>query len=248
MLMRAEIAFVFFLIILTPPLFFLLVQTGQASDREVILLTQEDLKPVFSKIIMNNTPWPEENLAISGFSARPATMTVPTGDIEYRLINQIHSNYLGRKAITVAVMIDGKEHGQVRMSGDLQLYGEVLCTTRRIKRHTVLAENDIRVIRRNISMLDPDFIKSSKMAVGFRLKYSIRAGAVLFSHQLEAPPLVKRGDLVTIQAKSDKIRVTVPGEVRNPGAIGELVRVKNLMSRKEILARVLDSGTVEVNY
>ncbi|MCK5228635.1 MAG: flagella basal body P-ring formation protein FlgA, partial [Desulfobulbaceae bacterium] len=41
---------------------------------------------------------------------------------------------------------------------------------------------------------------------------------------------------------------TVPGEVRNSGAIGELVRVKNLMSRKEILARVLDSGTVEVNY
>jgi flagella basal body P-ring formation protein FlgA len=134
------------------------------------------------------------------------------------------------------------------MSGNLQLYGEVLCTTRRIKRHTILAENDIRVIRRNISMLDPDFIKSTKMAVGFRLKYSIRAGAVLFSHQLEAPPLVKRGDMVTIQAKSDKIRVTVPGEVRNPGAMGELVRVKNLMSRKEILAKVLDSGTVEVNY
>ncbi|MEA2083139.1 MAG: flagellar basal body P-ring formation chaperone FlgA [Thermodesulfobacteriota bacterium] len=246
--MRAEIIFVFSLIILTPPLFFFFVQTGQASDREVILLTQEELKPIFSEIITENALWPEENLVVSGFSARPATMTVPTGAIEYRLINRTHSNYLGRKAITVVLMINGKEYGQVRMSGDLQLYGEVLCTNRRIKRHTVLAENDIRVIRRNISMLGPDFIKSTEMAVGLRLKSSLRAGAVLFSHQLEAPPLVKRGDLVTIQAKSENIRVTVPGEIRNPGAMGELVRVKNLMSRKEVFAKVLDSGTVEVNY
>ena len=246
--MRSDITFVFLYLVIAVPLSLLWVQTGQASDSEVMILTQEDLKPIFSEIIMKNAPWPEQDLAISNFSARPATMSVPAGKIEYNPINQIHSNYLGRKAITVAVMINGKEYGRIRMSGDLQLYGEVLCTTRRIKRHTILAGNDIRVIRRNISMLGPDLIKLTEMAVGMRLKTSLRAGAVLFAHQLESPPLIKRGDLVTIQVKSDNIRITVQGEARNPGAMGELIRVKNLMSRKEIFAKVLDSGTVEVNY
>ncbi|OGR08393.1 MAG: flagella basal body P-ring formation protein FlgA, partial [Deltaproteobacteria bacterium RIFOXYD12_FULL_50_9] len=86
------------------------------------------------------------------------------------------------------------------------------------------------------------------IAIGKRLNTSLTAGAILYAALLTSPPLVARGDLVTIQIRTANLLVTVPGEVRNGGAAGDLVRVKNLMSRKEIFARVIDPGTVEVPY
>jgi flagella basal body P-ring formation protein FlgA len=65
---------------------------------------------------------------------------------------------------------------------------------------------------------------------------------------VEAPPLVRRGDLVTILALAGRISVSVPGEMRDSGVKGEVVRVKNLMSRREILARVVDKNTVRVVF
>jgi flagella basal body P-ring formation protein FlgA len=49
-------------------------------------------------------------------------------------------------------------------------------------------------------------------------------------------------------AKSKAIQITAPGEAKNSGALGEMIRVKNLMSRREIHARVLDVGLVEAEF
>ena len=97
-------------------------------------------------------------------------------------------------------------------------------------------------------MLDAGLLQDPKQAVGQKLKLSMPAGAVLYAQNLDAPPLVNRGERVTIMAKSQAIQITAPGEARNSGALGEMVRVKNLTSRREIQARVLSAGVVETEF
>ncbi|MEE9611432.1 MAG: flagellar basal body P-ring formation chaperone FlgA, partial [Desulfatiglandales bacterium] len=65
---------------------------------------------------------------------------------------------------------------------------------------------------------------------------------------LERPPIVKRGDMVTILAESGVLRVTVPGRVLEKGYLGELVRVQNAMSKRQIHARVINNSTVVVDF
>ena len=60
---------------------------------------------------------------------------------------------------------------------------------------------------------------------------------------LEKSPIVDRGDVVTILAESDGLRVTVPGRILERGYSGELVRVENIMSKKQVYARVTDHST-----
>ncbi len=219
-----------------------------AAEGATTVLTAAEFKPFFVEAVCASAPWPREKLAVENFAARPASLTVPAGKVVYRLTTPPQGQYLGGKVLTVMVLVDGKEAGSVQMSGDLQLYDEVLCTTRRLARHDILTAGDVKLVRQNVSMLGSDLARDPAASIGKRLTVSLRAGSVLRTSQIEAPPLVRRGDLVTIVARTDHLRVTAPGEARDSGALGEMVRVKNLMSRKALHAKVVASGTVEVDF
>ena len=225
-----------------------LAATPAAAAPAPVTLDSDGLKALFTDLVTRDTPWPKEKLVVDNFTASPTSLEVPAGTVEYRLVNQTHTKFLGGKTLTVAVLVNGTECGTVRMAGDLQLYDQVLCTTRRLSRHEVLTPDDIKTVRQNITMLGSDLLSSPEEAVGKRLTTSLRAGTVLRSSHLDEPPLIHRGDLVTIVARGQQLRATVPGEARGSGARGELIRVKNLMSRKELYAKVVSSGTVEVQY
>jgi len=65
---------------------------------------------------------------------------------------------------------------------------------------------------------------------------------------LERSPILKKGDMVTIVAESDDLKVTVPGRVLEKGYLGELIEIQNVMSRKKIYARVVNSSIVIVDF
>ncbi len=220
---------------------------GQTADR-IATSDLAALENIFSEVVLKDSPWPREDVQIANFSVRPLAMALPTGGFDYRITQKPNDSRPGKKNVSAAILKDGKEQGQVKMSGDLQLFGTVLSTTKRLNRNDILGTEDIAVKRQNISMLDAGLIQDPKQAIGQKLKVSLPAGAILYSQTIDAPPLVNRGERVTIMAKSQAIQITAPGEARNSGALGEMVRVKNLTSRREIQARVLSAGVVEAEF
>ncbi|HIJ89737.1 MAG: flagellar basal body P-ring formation chaperone FlgA [Desulfobulbaceae bacterium] len=206
------------------------------------------LENIFNEVVLKNSPWPREDVKIDNFKVHPLTMTLPGGGFDYRITQSPNDFRPGKKNITAAILKEGAEQGQVKMSGDLRLFGTVVSTTKRLNRNEIISGNDIKAKRRDISMLDSGLIQDPEQAIGQKLKISLPPGSILYAQAIDAPPLVHRGDRVTIMAKSKAIQITAPGEARNSGALGEMVRVKNLMSRREIHARVLDAGIVEAEF
>ncbi len=217
-----------------------------ATGRQV--LERPALEAIFSAVVNEASIWPADELRINGFSAIPERVAVEAGKLTYRLETPPVANRLGRQSIAVMLLVDGREQGRVRLSGDLSRIGEVVCLSDRANRGQILTAEDLSVIRRDIGMLDQARPATLAEAVGKQLRVSLSAGAILYEHLLTAPPLVKRGDQVTIVARNGQIQVAAPGEVRETGAKGDWVKVKNLMSRREIQARVVESGLVEVEF
>jgi flagella basal body P-ring formation protein FlgA len=60
--------------------------------------------------------------------------------------------------------------------------------------------------------------------------------------------LIKSGQIVTIVAENDRIRVTLTGKAKGAGAEGDMISVQNLNSLKEFPARVVDASTVMVAF
>ncbi len=211
-------------------------------------LGHDELQDIFTEIILANSNRPGSDLRVANFSSQPSSITVPAGKLDYRLKNQIHAGHPGRKSISLVFLVDGKDEAKMRMSGDLRLYDNVVCVSRDVARNTVLSLNDLQIESRDISGWRQNFLIDPEEAVGKQLKTPLKDGTVLLDRFLMAPVLVKRGDQVVILAQSDRFRITALGEAKTAGGRGEMIRVKNLMSRKTLLARVKESGLVEVNF
>ena len=155
-------------------------------------------------------------------------------------------NFYGQ--IDVIISVEGKDHGRVKLNGVLHLFGEVFCTVGNMGRGAVVRNEDIRLVRSDLTWQSDGVVSTRDQVVGKRLRSSLRAGSVLLERHLEEKPVVSRGDKVTIVAGRAQLMVSAPGRVREAGATGELVRVKNMMSRKILMARVRDDHTVVVEY
>jgi len=107
----------------------------------------------------------------------------------------------------------------------------------------LLADEDIVYERRDISALSDTI--GAQAAVGQASKRSLRAGEVLRQSQLTAPILVKRGDPVVMLARIEAIEVSTAGEALDSGALGAVVRVRNVANGRVVRMRVTATGTVE---
>jgi len=221
--------------------------SGQTAER-IAPSALASLEKIFSEVVLKNSPWPREDVQIANFSVRPLAMTLPEGVFDYQITQRPSDSRPGKKNVSATILQEGKEQGQVKMSGDLRLFGPVVSTKKPLPRNAIISNEDLAMKRRDISMLGGGLVKDPTQAVGQRLKTSLPAGAILYAQALDAPPLVNRGERVTIMAKSQAIQITAPGEARNSGALGEVVRVKNLTSRREIQARVMGPGIVETEF
>jgi flagella basal body P-ring formation protein FlgA len=208
-------------------------------------LGQEDFYRIFLEVVSQGAPWPADDLVARNVDTQPATLALSNRAYTVAVLDQPTASRLGRNVFTVAILVNGKEEGRLKLSGDLLLYGTVLCTTQKLDRHHRLTAGDLTTVRRETGSLDPAILRRPEDAVGKQLKITLQPGAMVYRHQLVTPPLVKRGERVTIMARNGDIQVTVPGQARDNGAAGDLIRVKNLMSRKEITARVVESGVVQ---
>jgi len=227
---------------------FLLVNHQAWALNNSIILGPEELQKVFLDLATANTSLSKKDIEISKFSATPDAVELPAGTLDFQIISGSQNKPLGQQTLVAAILVDGVVKGRVKLSGDLALYGDVVCTTSGLSRHSIVTANTIKRVRRNLTMLGPDLITDEAAAIGKEVKTTLQPGAILYDNSLKEPEMVKRGDVVSILAASDFITVTVPGRVQSAGAKGDLIKVKNLMSRKEILVKVLGPGTVQAQF
>ncbi len=233
------------LLILVSAILCMSVSVSNAEQNKIIL-EQGDLQEFFVDILSDNTPDHVEEINVTNFTCKPASIALPTGKLSYRSIKKTSSLSPGKKFITAVILVNNQEQATVKMYGDVHFWGSVISLAHPLPRRSILSEDDLVTEFTDISMLGDDIIYDADDIIGKQTKKSLPEGAVLYRRYLKNPTLVKRGDLVTILATVGSLRVTVPGEIKNTGGLGDTVRVKNMMSRRTLQARVIDEGLVEV--
>jgi flagella basal body P-ring formation protein FlgA len=219
-----------------------------AMSQAAQTLDHDDLKTVFTDLLFAEVPWNPNDLALDSFICQPPRVTVPSGEITYTILNQIHPQYLGSKTLSVMLQVDGKPIQKLKMHGVLNLYDEVVVTSHRLRRNSILSEDDLTMTRCKVTGFAHQLIPSIPDAVGLQLSKTLGSGAILLTRYVKRPPLVLRGDLVTIIAKNKQLTITAQGEAKSKGAKGDMVKIKNLASRRIISAKVIGQGLVEVEF
>ena len=79
-----------------------------------------------------------------------------------------------------------------------------------------------------------------------KLRQRLRQNQVVTPSQLDTPVAIKSNSRITITASSTLMQIHMAGKALQNGSIGELIRVRNVSSNRELEARVIAPGIVEV--
>jgi len=149
--------------------------------------------------------------------------------------------------VTLRVRCDGSAPWSIFVSGQVNLYRDVVVATRPIKRNSIIQTGDITLAERDVGNLKQGYLLSLDSVAGSLATRGLQHDQVVSPNQIRPPEAVKRGEQVVITAVSGSVRVRMPGEALSDGAIGEQIRVRNLRSQRIIHARVIGPGQVEVS-
>jgi flagellar basal body P-ring formation protein FlgA len=109
-----------------------------------------------------------------------------------------------------------------------------------------LSADDIDMTKMRRDRVAADVAIQPTQMIGKATRRPIQAGTPVRLGDLEAPILVHKGDLVTIQLATATLQISVQGKALEDGAKGALVQVANTKSNRVIDAAVVAPGTVAV--
>jgi flagella basal body P-ring formation protein FlgA len=147
------------------------------------------------------------------------------------------------------VEIDGKNGRakNVYISFRVQSKKKLFVLKQSVKRGDILRSGDILVKDTFITENGGVYPTRIEDVIGKAVKKDVAAGNTITCQILEDSFVVQRGDAVNIVAENKTLSIQTKGRTLEKGRVGDLVRVKNLTSDKEIVGRVAGSGTVKVD-
>ena len=219
-------------------------QQKKAADRPV---PEAGLQKLFNDYVCDHLGKDQADVILSRFKVS-GNRPVPPGNREYRIFQKSKGEPKGHVRLTVIVSVNGFSKSEVALSGWVDVFGPVVCTTRSMQKGETIKENDVYLARKNLSRLPSNTLTDQGKALGLVLKNNVGGNTCLKEWMLKRSPTVERGKRVTILASIDGLKISAPGRTMEKGFTGDFIKVENVMSKKKIFARVIDSATVEVEF
>lgn len=175
-------------------------------------------------------------------------VVIPAGKIRYEFIAPRQWEGWGRTVLGLVIRVDDQLVKNMSIPVEVAALTDMVVALFPLPRGAVVEASDVSLQKRDLAEASGKVSFNLDDVLGKRVRVPIRANTPVRSDYLEKVPLVKNGQMVTIVAENGDLRVTATGMARGSGAEGELIMVQNMNSKKSVQARVIDAGTVAVNF
>jgi len=173
---------------------------------------------------------------------------LPAGPLHLSLSRGRGVALAGTVVLHLRVEAAGGVVRHLRVSATIDRRRPVWVAANDLRRGTVVEAASLRRGYLEWGAVPRDRVMRSADAMGMQLSRSLRVGDVVRVSQLQAVPVVRRGDRVTLVAHHGPLQVRARGVVREAGGHNERVRVTNATSGKVVMGTVVDGTTVEVGF
>jgi flagella basal body P-ring formation protein FlgA len=176
------------------------------------------------------------------------TLKLPEGIIDYEIVAP--QQWEGWGTINIAVIARQKDRvvRNIPVRLDVEALADTVVTVHQIEQGATILTPDLTLQKREITQNSRTAVKTIEDVVGKKARTTLRANQPIRADQIEKVPVIKSGQMVTIIAENDVLKISVSGTAHSSGAVGDIIRVQNLTSLKEIPARVIDASTVQVGF
>jgi flagella basal body P-ring formation protein FlgA len=115
-----------------------------------------------------------------------------------------------------------------------------------IARGAVVQDDDIKLQHVRASADSADVYDRLVAVVGQETTRPISAGQFVDRDSIRSPVYVRKGDAVTVYARSAGLRVRTTARAGDDGSLGDLIKVESMLNRQTLFARVIGPQEVEI--
>lgn len=116
------------------------------------------------------------------------------------------------------------------------------------KKNDVIRPESISTKETLLNEKKPAYPSRLEDIVGRTLKKDAAPGTIITFAILDDPVVIQKGEIVNIVAENKKLMVKTKGRAMEKGRVGDSIRVKNVLSEKEIFGKVVDDSTILVKF
>lgn len=114
--------------------------------------------------------------------------------------------------------------------------------------HNTVFDPSLLEVRRVDLFRERDALPAAVGDASFIFARAVHAGRTVTWRDIARRPLVKKGDMVEVSAAEGNLAITMKALALQNGAQGEAVTLRNLESRKDFTAFVIDENRVQVRF
>ena len=211
---------------------------GQTVDKtQIEAFVSDRIKNIFPKDL-----FVLEQLRVRGLES------YPKGDLSYSTDESKLVGKNGRIAGYVSVMVDDVPVDRVNISGKVAVFKRVVFAARTLPKGQVLERNDFHMKKVNIFDFNTTLVNRLDDVQGKILQSGLKKDDYLKASNLSQPPMIKKGDLITLVASHRSLKIVTTGISVEDGFKNDLIKVENIHSGKLVRGVVKEKFKVEVVY
>ena len=172
---------------------------------------------------------------------------IPAGVAELRVVHS-SDDTLGRRLFHLAVTANGKPWSTIEALTDVAALVDVVAPNRFLKSDELVDAEDLTTARIRINDLRHPYLTDREEAIGKSAARPLQADTPLRATFLKKPFMVKKGDRVMIEAKRGGLSIQTSGVTKSSGQVGQSIMVANADSGRELRAKVVAPGLVQVEF
>ena len=178
---------------------------------------------------------------------RPWTpVTVPDGPLKVEILEPALNRITSSSILRFEVRAGRQLVGVWQVPVHAQLWREVLIAETALRRGQLLSAAALSLKRRDVLTLRDPLYEMPSAAAAYELAEGVPLDAPLTARAFRLKPVVFRGKTVDAVIQDQALTISLKVEVLEDGVPGQLVRVRNLQSRREFRGKVQDEQTIAI--
>ncbi len=219
------------------------VKISRASQK----FSDEVLEKMLLDAVSERTGLDKSRISLK-MARKTGGVALPKGEISMQVEFPSDERFNGLSTAKITPYVNGKEERAFFVTARVDIQGEAIFAARELNRDDVIGPEDIEIREVSLSRLPSNVIRNPEEVMGMMVAARVRQGEPLRTTALEAPELIKRGDLVQIVVETRGMRVESRGIAKENGRMRDVIKVMNMGSNKIVYGQVTAVGEVRVPF
>ena len=175
-----------------------------------------------------------------------ATLAIPDDPFTLKVIDLPTSGVSPNFAVRFELKTAHEVIGAWQAPIQARIWKEIWTARSALRSGQLFSDSDVVRARRDVLLLREAPLTLAEADPTLEIAEQIQAGAPLYARSVRVRPVIRRGQIVEAQLHDNGMIISLKVEALENGAPGQLVRVRNLQSRKEFRGKIQNENTILV--